>query len=478
MKNKSKFSRRDFITKSATGFAALTIIPRFVLGGRGYIAPSDKVNVAVIGCGNQGKADVTQICDPDVPIADQEIPNFILEMMSAWGSAPPAMGGNAGGKPIQLANIFALCDVDKKYANRVFKGYPKARVYTDFRKMLDENPSIDAVIIATPDHLHAPIAAWAMKMKKHVYCEKPMAKTIHEVRELMKIARETGVVTQMGNQGHATEGTRQTVEWIRSGVIGSVKEVWLSTDRPVWLQGFLKRPPAEPVPADLDYDLWLGPAPMKPYSSKVLPFGWRGFWDYGTGALGDMGAHIFDAPIWALNLEYPVKISASTSPYTEDYLPSSEHITYEFAARDKMPPVTIHWTDGGILPSRPKGLENGKSILSAVYIGDKGIMMHDTHGAKPVLVGNDGFKGVNPWLPRTKNIFEDWIDAIKNGKKSCNDFAEVSGKLTEIMLLGNIAVRTKSKNTDLKYDAKDMKITNLPEANNYFHYEYRGGWKL
>jgi hypothetical protein len=159
-------------------------------------------------------------------------------------------------------------------------------------------------------------------------------------------------------------------------------------------------------------------------------------------------------------------------------MPSSEHITYEFASRGNMPPVTVHWTDGGILPSRPKGLENGKSIQSAVYIGDKGIMMHGTHGAKPVLVGNEGFKGMNPWLPRTNSIFEDWIDAIKNGKKSCNDFAEVSGKLTEILLLGNIAIKTKSSNMVLEYDAENMKITNLPEANNYFQYEYRPGWHL
>jgi predicted dehydrogenase len=477
-KTENKFNRRDFITKTATGAIALTIVPRFVLGGSGYRAPSDIPNVAVIGCGSQGKADVTQLCDPVNPIADQDMPNFIMGMMAAWGSAPPAMSGSAGKDPIKLANIYALCDVDKNYAGRVFKGYPKAKVYSDYRIMLEESKEIDAVVIATPDHLHAVIAAHAMKMKKHVYCEKPMTKTITELRELMRIAKESGVVTQMGNQGHAAEGTRQTVEWIRSGVIGDVKEVWLSTDRPVWAQGFQNRPSSEAIPAGLDYDLWLGPAPNKPYSSKIIPFGWRGLWDYGTGALGDMGAHIFDAPIWALDLDFPAKISASTSPFTEDYMPNAQHITYEFGARNNMPPVTVHWTDGGILPSRPKGLKDGQAVLSAVYIGEKGIIMHDTHGAKPILVGQDDFKGVDPWLPRTKNIFEDWIDAIKNGTKACNDFVNVSGKLTEILLLGNIAVKTKAKNTVLNYDAKNMRITNLEEANKFFHYEYRKGWSL
>jgi len=179
-----------------------------------------------------------------------------------------------------------------------------------------------------------------------------------------------------------------------------------------------------------------------------------------------------------LDLDFPAKISASTSPFTEDYMPNAQHITYEFGARKNMPPVTVHWTDGGILPSRPKGLKDGQAVLSAVYIGEKGVIMHDTHGAKPILVGHDDFKGVDPWLPRTKNIFEDWIDAIKNGTKAGNDFVNVSGKLTEILLLGNIAVRTKSKNTVLDYDAKNMRITNLEEANKFFSYEYRKGWSM
>ncbi len=481
---KPGISRRSFLGTAATAATALTIIPRHVLGGRGYTAPSDLIHIAGIGMGNQGTADIRQICDPDVPIPDQPLPNLEWPMAPAWAgneSAPPAMIGNAGKDPIKLANVYAVCDVDSVYAARVFKGYPKAKVYTDWRELLDkEKSNIDAVLIATPDHLHAMIAAAFIREKKHVYVEKPMAKTVHEVRFLKDLAKQYNVVTQMGNQGHNTDGTRKTVEWIRSGIIGNVKEVYLSTDRPVWAQGNLKRPSGEKVPKTLNWDLFQGPAPEKAYSSKIVPFGWRGLWDYGTGALGDMGAHIFDAPIWALGLDLPVRIHASTTPFNEEYLPLAESITYEFAERPelKMPAVTVNWTDGGILPPRPVDLKPGQRIMEAVYVGDNGIIMHSSHGADPVLVsGFKDFNGVKPWLPRTKNIFEDWIDAIKNGTKAANDF-EISGKLTEIMLLANIAVKMKFANQYLDYDAANMKITNLPKANELFQYEYRNGWKL
>lgn len=496
-------SRRTFLGTTATAAAAFTIIPRYVMGGPGYTAPSDLLNVAGIGVGSQGGGDIQQICTPDVPIVrpqrnfngspltKEQIAAQEARMAEMAKRNPPAagqtntnavvqMGAAGSGKVIKLANIYALCDVDPNYAGHIFKGYPKAKIYSDWREMLDKEKSIDAVLIGTPDHNHAVIAAAFMRNKKHVYLEKPMAKTIVEVRKLAELAKETGVVTQMGNQGHATEGTRKTVEWIQSGVIGPVREVQLSTNRPMgfWPQGDLKRPEGVPVPENVNYDVWIGPAPQKPYNPEAYHFNWRGLWDYGTGAMGDMGAHIFDAPIWALNLGMPTKIQATSSPYSTDYMPLCEMVTYEFAARGDMPAVKVTWTDGGLRPPRPEGLEAGRAMKDATYYGEKGIITHGSHGALPEFIpANRDFKGPEAWIPRTGNIFEDWIDAIKNNKKSCNDFS-IASKLTEIMLLTNIAVLNQRKNITLEYDAVNMKINNIPDANNLFHYEYRKGWTL
>ena len=311
------------------------------MGGKGYTAPSDMVNIAGIGIGSRGGSDIREICAPDVPIparsgggginyaAIQEPTGSFPTMGQAIMKAMSEATEPAGSK---LANIFALCDVDSEKGAPMFKAYPKAKVYSDWREMLEKEPSIDAVMIGTPDHNHAPIAAAFIKAKKHIYVEKPMAKTIQEARTLAKLAKEYDVVTQMGNQGHATEGTRRTVEWIQSGVIGNVREVYMSTDRPTWPQGNLKRPAGVPVPKNLNYDVWLGPAPEKPYHPDILHFNWRGIWDYGVGAMGDIGAHAFDAPVLALNLhKVPTyKIQAATTPYSSDYLPAAEWITYEF----------------------------------------------------------------------------------------------------------------------------------------------------
>jgi len=517
-KNPGKnLSRRSFLGTTATAAAAFTIIPRYVMGGPGYTAPSDLINVAGIGVGSQGGGDIQQICTPDVPIArpqrnsngtpmtQEQIAARQARMAEmkqqnpAQGGAPGQgaqgapgqgrqpdpnspvqMGAATGGKAINLANIYAICDVDPEYSGHIIKGYPKAKVYTDWREMLDKEKSIDAVVIGTPDHNHAPIAAAFMRAGKHIYVEKPMAKTIVECRKLAEIAKETNVVTQMGNQGHATEGTRKTVEWIQAGVIGPVKEVWLSTNRPMgfWPQGDMKRPAGVTPPQSLNYDVWIGPAPNKPYNPDTLHFYWRGLWDYGTGAMGDMGAHIFDAPIWALNLGMPTKIQATSSPYSTDYMPLCELVTYEFPARGEMPAVKVMWCDGGLRPPRPDVLESGRAMRDATYYGEKGIIAHGSHGAMPELIpANKDFKGPDAWLPRTGNIFEDWIGAIKNGKKSSNDFS-ISSKLTEIMLLTNIAVKNQRSNVTLEYDAANMKITNFPDANNLFHYEYRNGWSL
>ena len=499
-KNPKSFSRRGFIGTTAAAAAGFTIVPRHVLGGIGYVSPSDLVNIAGIGVGSQGGGDIQNIATPDVPI--QRRMGFSGMLMQRYAGIQPQRGGFPGmgggqrrsgvansNAPVQMgaagqggsfkhANIYALCDVDHDYAGHIMAGYPKAKKYTDFREMLDKEKEIDAVLIGTPDHNHAIIASHAMKAGKHVFVEKPMAKTIHEVRFLRDLAKETGVVTQMGNQGHNIEGTMQTVEWIQSGAIGNVSEVHLWSNRPVWRQGYFDRPAGVEIPNNLNYDIWLGPAPEKPYNPEILHFAWRGLWDYGTGAMGDMGAHTFDAPIWALNLGMPTKIQATTTPFNDVYLPQAESVTYEFPARGNMPPVKVTWSDGGIKPARPAGLEADRQLREALYIGDKGILMHGTHGASPELIPNDpDFKEPEKWLKRPSSVYVDFIEAIKEGRKAANDF-EISSKLTEIMLLTNIAVVSQQLNITLEYDAENMRITNCDEANNYFHYEYRKGWSL
>ena len=486
-KNSVNFTRREFLGTVAAA-AAFTIVPRSVLGGPGYTAPSDMVNLAGIGVGSQGGGDIQNIATPDVPIKRRSFGGGGMLMQPYAGIQPPRRERRASDNPVQMgdaekqsfkhANIYALCDVDHDYSGHILAGYPKAKKYTDFREMIDKEKEIDAVLIGTPDHTHAVIAAYAMKAGKHVFVEKPMAKTIYETRFLRDLAKQTGVVTQMGNQGHNIEGTMQTVEWIQGGVIGDVREVHLWTNRPMWRQGYFDRPAGVDIPSNLNYDVWLGPAPDKPYNPEMLHFAWRGLWDYGTGAMGDMGAHTFDAPIWALNLGMPSKIQATSSPYNMDYLPQSECVTYEFPARGNMPPVKVTWSDGGIKPARPAELEPNRQLREALYIGDKGLIMHGTHGAEPQLIPErPGFVAPAKTLKRPSNIYVDFIEAIKEGRKAANDF-EVSAKLTEIMLLTNVAVAAQRLDLTLEYDAENMRITNCPEANDYFHYEYRKGWSL
>ena len=333
-KNSVNFTRREFLGTVAA--AAFTIVPRSVLGGPGYTAPSDMVNLAGIGVGSQGGGDIQNIATPDVPIKRRPFGGGGMLMQPYAGIQPPRQERRASDNPVQMgdaekqsfkhANIYALCDVDHDYSGHILAGYPKAKKYTDFREMIDKEKEIDAVLIGTPDHTHAVIAAYAMKAGKHVFVEKPMAKTIYETRFLRDLAKQTGVVTQMGNQGHNIEGTMQTVEWIQGGVIGDVREVHLWTNRPMWRQGYFDRPAGVDIPSNLNYDVWLGPAPDKPYNPEMLHFAWRGLWDYGTGAMGDMGAHTFDAPIWALNLGMPTKIQATSTPYNKDYLPQSVYV--------------------------------------------------------------------------------------------------------------------------------------------------------
>jgi predicted dehydrogenase len=484
----NQLSRRQFVGAIGTSAALFTIVPRHVLGGPGFMAPSDMLNIAGIGVGGMGQNNLMSIQTPAAML--EQWKKDEAEAQNSNEDLTPEQRERRERRrrwrqPKELANVYAICDVDLDYAKKTIESYPKAKVYQDYRKMFDELKEIDAVVIATPDHTHAVIAMDAMRRGKHVFCQKPLTRTIHEARELAKFAKQANVVTQMGNQGHAGEGARLIKEWLMAGAIGDVHEVAVWTNRPIWPQGDIARPTEEvAVPPTLDWDLWLGPAPKKAYHPDVCHFKWRGWRDYGTGALGDMGAHLIDHPFWALDLGQPISVQASSTAYSDDAYPLATVVTYEFAARGAMPSVKLTWSDGGITPPRPGVLEAGRRMgaggSGVIYYGDKGILMHGDYGNGPRLIPEtamEAFQKPEPTIPRSPGIHEEWIEAIKNGGKSTTDFS-YSGPLTETMLLGNVAVLMKEKNTTLQWDADNMQFTNVEAANELLHYEYREGWTL
>jgi len=457
----NKTSRRTFLGRTSASIAAFTVVPSFVLGTRGQTPPSGKLNVAAIGVGGMGRNNIKKLAD-------------------------------AG------ENIVALCDVDQTYAAKQFALYPKARQHRDFRQMLDKQKDIDAVIIATPDHTHAVIALAMIRAGKHVYVQKPMTHSVYEARVLTEAAREHKVMTQMGNQGHSGDGTRQVCEWIWSGTIGAVREVHAWTNRPVWPQGIEVERPKEtpPVPEGLDWDLWIGPAPMRPYHPTYAPNSWRAWWDFGTGSLGDLGCHVLDAPFWAMKLAHPVSVEGCistywggfwkrTEPKNETY-PRSSIVRYKFPARGEMPPVNLTWWDGGLMPPRPDDLEEGQMMGDSdggvLFIGDKGTLMCNCYGKEPRLVPVKRMKDFKPPTPSIERIpggsdghERDWARSCKDGKPACSNFG-YSGPLTEMVLLGNLAVRFPDQR--LLWDAQNMKVTNDDEANAYVRRKYREGWTL
>ncbi len=451
----SALTRRGFLTGFATTAATVTIVPRHVLGGQGHKAPSDKLNIACIGVGGKGRSD------------------------------SQAMIGE---------NVIALCDVDEERAaekhgdeqKSIFDLVPQAKFYKDFRVMLEKEKDIDAVTVSTPDHTHAVAAMMAIKMGKHVFVQKPLTHTVYEARALAKAAREAGVVSQMGNQGHAGEGARLLNEWIWDGAIGDIKEVHVWTNRPIWPQGINAPTETPSVPPTLDWNLWVGPSPWRPYHPAYVPFAWRGFWDFGTGALGDMGAHLMDHPFWALDLKYPLSVTASSTEFTKDSAPVAEVVTYQFPARGKKPPVTLTWSDGGLMPPRPEDLEPGRKMGDGgggiIFVGEKGKLMCGTYGSNPRIFPEPkmrAYKRPEKTILRSPGIHEEWIQACKNNDpKAATTNFDYSGPLTETMLLANVAVRLKEKNMILEYDGEKGEITNLPEANELLHFEYRKGWTL
>jgi predicted dehydrogenase len=363
--------------------------------------------------------------------------------------------------------------------------HPAAKQYQDFRVMLEEEgDNIDAVTVATPDHTHTVAAMAAMKLGKHVYCEKPLARTIYEVRQLVEGARRYGVATQMGNQGHAAEGTRRIREWVEAGAIGTVREVQYWTNRPIWPQAIERPLEAMHVPTYLDWDLWLGPAPRRPYHPAYAPFRWRGWWDYGTGALGDIACHAMDAAYWALDLGYPTRIVPESTTLFAETAPAASRIEYDFPARGGRPAIKVVWRDGNLSPPRPEeiGDERRWPVESSgqIWVGDDGKLFAGIYGENPRLLDaarDAEIRANSPAerYPRTDGVYAEWIAACKGGQPAGSNFVDHSGPLTEMVLLGNLAVRAART---LELDPATGRITNANIPEEYVKPTYRDGWSL
>ncbi|MCA0377642.1 MAG: Gfo/Idh/MocA family oxidoreductase [Gemmatimonadetes bacterium] len=498
-------SRRDFVGTSATLAMGAMIVPRHVLGGTGYRAPSAKLNIACVGIGGMGMNNMAQMLDE---------------------------------------NIVAVCDVDMAFVERGLDGrlkprqgeptprnvmlgdaYKKAAKYTDFRVMLERQKDIEAVMVATPDHLHAPIALAAMQLGKHVYVQKPLAYSVHETRLLAKAAAANPkLATQMGNQGHSGEGTHRVREIIAAGVLGKIHEVHVWTDRPVryWAQGIPRPraanaqvPAANPrpqwnmgtvdnavraamqandttPPPGMNWDLFLGPAPEIQYHPAYHPFAWRGWIDFGVGSIGDMGAHLMDAPFISLDLDYPSAITASSSPWgggnqTPASYPMATFVQFEYPAKGKRGPVKLYWYDGGLMPPRPELLPDDQPMANpgsdgggGVFIGEKGILFYETYGNKPRIYPESVAKKaeeVPKTLPRITVPHEvNWIQAAKGEAQASSPFS-YAAPLTESMLLGIAALRA-GQGRKVRYDGANMTFTNASDANQYLTRVYRSGWEL
>jgi predicted dehydrogenase len=446
--NSRHISRREFIS-SAAAVSAFTIVPRHVLGGTGYVAPSEKLNIAGIGVGGMGFSNIRS-CGTE--------------------------------------NISALCDVDSGYAAKAFDAFPNAKRYVDFREMLEKETALDAVIIATPDHTHAVIAMATIKAGKHIYCQKPLAHNVHETRILAQAAKESNVVTQMGIQGHSGEGINQICEWIWDGAIGNVEKVdaWCSLGyfppgQAGWCTTHYDIPKDKPqVPDGLDWDLWLGPAPVRDYHPTYHPAKWRAWYDFGNGMMGDRGVHTLDSVFMALKLKQPEVISATASNLNDQTHPICSIVQFSFAGRQNMPPVELTWYEGLEVP-RPKELEDGRKLPhegGVLFKGSKGTIMCGVYGDSPRIIPETKMKAYTPppkTLRRVTGSHEqEWINAIKEGRKA-NACFEYSGPLTEFTMLGSAAKRMRSK---LYYDSEKMEFKNNPEATKLLTRQYRQGWIL
>jgi Oxidoreductase family, NAD-binding Rossmann fold/Oxidoreductase family, C-terminal alpha/beta domain len=517
MANKRDITRRKFVKDAALAGAGLTILPRHVLG-RGMTPPSDLLNVAAVGVGGMGRANlinlatqnIVALCDADWDYAGKSLDRLDGEIENLRKRiAAPDPEPQPGKPPVHF---------DRQQAKERLTGMqqlkdvhlPKAQRYTDYRQMLEKQKDIEGVVVATPDHMHAPIALAAMELGKHVYVQKPLTWCVEEARQLARRAKETKVTTQMGNQGHSLDDARKAVEYVWAGAIGEVREVHVWTNRPLgfWPQG-VPRPvkpndPVDtmrwngagvdarvaaalagnyPVPEKLNWDLFLGVGPKVDYHPIYHPFNWRGWVDWGVGAIGDMGAHLIDHSMWALNLSYPTTIETISTPFNRASYPNATMTVYEFPSRSgrhgKLPPVKLTWYDGGLMPAKPAEL--GEEELDkgggALLVGSKGKLLHETYGVNPRLLPkslHDSFGTPAKKLPRIPNQHHElnWVDAAK-GKTEASCPFEYASRLTEVMLLGIVALRVGKK---IHYDGEKMQVTNVAAANDFLKREYRTGW--
>lgn len=461
----SRTNRREFIKTTTAGGLGLWV----AAGHMPSLAASanEKVNIAIVGVGGMG-------------------------------------GSHVNDGDVKKENVVALCDIDEHNLDNASKVHPKAKRYNDFREMFDKQKDIDAVICATPDHCHAVVTAMAMRLGKHAYTQKPLTHTVYEAHVLSKLAADNPkLVTQMGNQGHSNEGARQVVELVRAGVVGPIREVHAWTDRPIWPQA-IERPKDTPeVPKHVHWDLWIGPMAYRPYNPAYHPFKWRGWWDFGTGALGDMACHVADTAFWALDLKHPTSIEAKSEGANSETAPKWSIITYEFPQRNGLPPVKFTWYDGRKYPpqelvekygitkrARKKvkgadGKEHDEDVTVPGYtdngsllIGEKGmIYLDDAYGASYKLLPAKDFEGFKPppkTLKRSPGHMRDWIEAIKTGGQACSNF-EYASALTGMVLLGNLSIRAGKK---IEWDAKNMRATNCSEADEFIRPAYRKGYEL
>ena len=463
-----KNSRRNFLKKTVVAASAITIVPRHVLGGRGFIAPSDKVNVALVGAGGRGNNNLKEL--------------FKLEDVQVTAMADPA-------EYWDLANFYYRTTAGrgpvKKRIEDHYQGQSanfKVAEYLDFREMLQKESSLDAVLCATPDHTHAYICLQSFSAGKHVYCEKPLTHNIWEAREVKRVAAESGLATQMGNQQHSSVGIRQTVEYLRAGVLGNITEAhaWVTATR--WIPGLKGVPEGStPLPNGLDWDLWLGPRSKRDFHEAYVPVTWRDFWDFGCGAMGDFGCHDLDAAVWGLELPLPETVEMFPAGFSNEHItPYGEIGYFHFPATDKNEPLKLTWYSGGLRPPRPELLPDSKDLSSrgALYVGEKGIMVYEGRGQAPKLYPESleaTAKELKPTLPPTNGHHRDWIDAIKDGPKASSHF-EYGAHLTEITLLGVLSLRLGGQK--IYWDAENMKAVGIPKADKYIQEKVRGGWKM
>jgi predicted dehydrogenase len=520
---KKGVSRRQFIETAAITGAGIAIVPRHVLG-RGYTPPSDLLNIACVGIGGMGHSNmravgsqnIVALCDVDWDYAGKSVDRFAAEL--AQRRSPPARP--AGQTPPMPSTDPVRQGESIEVMQRLVDNLPKAKRYSDYREMLAQK-DIDAVIIATPDHMHATIASAAMDLGKHVYVQKPLTWSVEEARLLARKAKEKKLATQMGNQGHSGSESRMTVEYIQEGAIGDVKEVHVWTNRPLgyWPQGLPRpkapEPPANgqplgwsgrdverrlaaamagnyPIPSTLNWDLFLGVAPRVEYHPVYHPFNWRGWVDWGVGAIGDMGAHLIDFPFWALELGMPTSVETISTPFNDICFPHATTTYFEFAARGNKPAVKMTWYDGGLLPPRPAEFSdemverNGRMVYKdevnkdggVMFVGSKGKLMHETYGYKPRLLPqslHDSYGKPKQRIKRIQTTHEmNWVDAAKGTTEASSPF-EYAARLVEVMLLGVVSLRARTK---IYYDAENMRITNAAWANDLLRRDYRNGFKL